>query len=117
MVVGGMWCGRGAGGPLIPLPLYPLGTHIKCFRFWNQFESEINISELSTVSKISYLEELLTCKARVIIDGLPFSSDAYTIAKNILISNYGNSSEIANTDIQNIMSLTHINKINFYKDT
>ena len=31
------------------------GTHINWFRFWNQFESEIDRSELSTVSKFSYL--------------------------------------------------------------
>ena len=30
-------------------------THINWFRFWNQFESEIDRSELSAVSKFSYL--------------------------------------------------------------
>ena len=34
------------------------GTHIDSFRFWNQFESEIDRSELSAVSIFSFLKEL-----------------------------------------------------------
>ena len=41
----------------------------------------------------------------IIIDGLPFTSEGYTKAKNILISKYGKSSKVANVHIQNKMSL------------
>ena len=69
------------------------GTHINWFRFWNQFESKIERSELSAVLKFSYLKELVSLKVKIIIDGLPFTSEGYTRAKNIFISKYGKSSE------------------------
>ena len=39
------------------------------------------------------------------VDGLPFSSEGYERAKTILNSEYGRTSEIVNTYIQNIMNL------------
>ena len=39
------------------------------------------------------------------MDGLPFTSEGYTRAKNILISKYGKSNEVSNAHIQSIMSL------------
>ena len=50
-------------------------TCINWFIFWNRFKSEIDRSELSTVSKFSYLKELIFPKVRVTIDGLPFTSE------------------------------------------
>ena len=80
-------------------------TLIDWFRFWNHFKSEIDRSEWPAVSKLSFLKVLISPKARVIIDGLSFTNEGYTRAKNILISKYGKSSEVANAYIQNIMSL------------
>ena len=88
------------------------GTHLDWFRFWNQFESDIEKSELSRV-KISYLKELVSLKVRSLIDGLPFTTEGYARAKNILV--YGKPSEVANAYIQNIMSLPHVNNVNPYK--
>ena len=49
------------------------GTHLDWFRFWNQFESEIEKSELSPVSKFPYLKELVSPKVRSLIDVLLFT--------------------------------------------
>ena len=38
------------------------GTHIDYFRFWNQFETQIDKSELSSVTKLSYLKEVVIPK-------------------------------------------------------
>ena len=76
------------------------GTHIDWFRVRNQFESEADRSELSAVSKFSLLKELILLKIRVIINGLPFTSEGYMRAKVILISNYDKPSESANTHIR-----------------
>ena len=38
------------------------GTHFDWFRFWNQFESDIEKSQLSPVSNFSYLKELVSQK-------------------------------------------------------
>ena len=47
------------------------GSHTNWFRFWNQSESEISISQLSIVSKFSYIQEVNSLKVQVIIDGWP----------------------------------------------
>ena len=62
------------------------GTHIDWDRFWNQCESKIDRPELPAVSKFSYLQEVISLKVRVIIDGLTFTNEVCIRAKNILIS-------------------------------
>ena len=88
------------------------GTHFDWFRFWNQFESQIDKCDLPQVSKFSYLKELVIPKVRLLIDSLPFTSEGYTKAKNILLTKYGKPSEVANAHVQNIMSLPQINNAN-----
>ena len=51
------------------------GTALDWFRFWNQFETEINQVQISPLSEFSYLKELLIPKVRLLIDGLPFTSE------------------------------------------
>ena len=51
------------------------GTVLHWFRFWNQFETEINQVQISPLSKFSYLKELLAPKVRLLIDGLAFTSE------------------------------------------
>ena len=70
------------------------GTHLDWLRFWGQFESEIDKASLAPVTKFSYLKELVIPSVRVIIDGLPFNSEGYERAKNILLAKYGQNSEI-----------------------
>ena len=77
-------------------------------RFWSQFETEIDKAEIAGVTKYSYLEELVDPKIRTEIDGLPFSSEGYERAKNILIRKYGQTSEVVNAYVENIMSLPTI---------
>ena len=53
------------------------GAHIHWFRFWNQYETETERSELHPVSKFNYLKEPLAPKVRLLIDNLPFTSGGY----------------------------------------
>ena len=53
------------------------------------------------VTKFAYLKDLLVTKVRAEIDGLPFSSEGYERAKNILKSKYGETSEVVNAYVQN----------------
>lgn len=71
-------------------------------RFWNQFEAEIDLSEVAAVTKFSYLKELVNPKVKTAIDGLPFTTEGYQRAKNILKSKYGQMCEIVNAYVQNI---------------
>jgi uncharacterized protein YoxC len=88
------------------------GTFTDWMRFWNQYEAEIDKSDISPVSKFSYLKELLIPSVRAIIDALPLTYEGYERGKQILKSKYGKPSEIVNAYVQNIMSLPHIRDAN-----
>ena len=81
------------------------GTPLDWQRFWIQFEYEIDRSEFPQVTKFSFLKEMLKPKVRVLVDGLPFTTEGYDRAKNILKSKYGKDSEVANGHIQILISL------------
>ena len=70
------------------------GTHTDWLRFWNQFEAEIHAADIPAVTKFSYLKELVVPKVRISIQGLPFTTEGYERARNILKTRYGKSSEI-----------------------
>ena len=84
------------------------GTHADWLRFWNQFEAEIHAADIPAVTKFAYLKELVDPKVRTGIDGLPFSSEGYERARNILKSRYGKTSEIVNTYVNGLLSLPTI---------
>ena len=48
------------------------GTNLVWFHFWYQYETQIDKSGLSPISKFSYLKESLAPKVHVLIAGLPF---------------------------------------------
>ena len=58
------------------------GTNLNCLKFWSQFETEIDCADITTISKFSYLKELVIPKVRALIDVLPFSTEGYEKAKN-----------------------------------
>ena len=84
------------------------GTHADWLRFWNQFEAEIHAAEIPAVTQFSYLRELVMPKVRITIQGLPFTTEGYERARNILKTKYGKPSEVVNSYVQNIMSLPNI---------
>ena len=59
------------------------GTHLDWFRFWNQFETEIDKVEISAISKFSYLKGFLVPRVRALIDGLPLTPEGYARAKSV----------------------------------
>ena len=71
------------------------GTSLDWYCFWNQFESEIDRAEIGSVSKLSNQKELLIPRVRLVIDGLPFTSEGYSRAKSVLLGKSGKSTEIA----------------------
>ena len=56
------------------------GTFLDWFRFWNQFESKIDKAGIDPVSTYPDLKELLIPRVRLLIDGLPFTSEEYSRA-------------------------------------
>ena len=90
--------------PKLVIPPFT-GTHVDFFRFWNQFETQIDKSDLHCVTKLSYLNEMLVPKVQLLIKGLPYNSESCERAKTILKSTYGKPSELVNAHIQNILHL------------
>lgn len=58
------------------------GAQTDWVRFWGQFQTGIDGTNIPPVTKLSYLKEFLDPKVRVCIDGLPFTTDGYERAKN-----------------------------------
>ena len=85
------------------------GNHLDWIRFWSLFEVEFDNSDLSPVSKFSYLKELLIPKVRLPVDGLPFTAEGYNRAKIMLKSKFGKPSKVANAHIVGITNLPNIN--------
>ena len=55
-----------------------------------------NQSEQRKTKPFAYLKELVDPKVRAEIDGLPFTTEVYERAKDILIGEYGKTREIVN---------------------
>ena len=62
-------------------------------------------STAPALTKFSYLKELVELKVRNLIDGLPFTKEGYTKAKDLLIRRYGNTSEVVGAYVRNILEL------------
>ena len=98
------------------------GTALDWFRFWNQFETEIDQQDhKSSVTKYSYLKEFLLPHVRKLVDSLPFTSEGYSHAKAILQAKFGKPTVVANSHINCIILLpvvsgSHPNKVHdFYE--
>ena len=72
---------------LVKPPMFD-SAHFDWFRFWDKFECQSDKCDLPQVSNFSYLKELVISKIRRLIDSLPFTSEGYTKAKNILMTKY-----------------------------
>ena len=85
------------------------GTLLDWHRFWSQFSTQIDERKsISSVTKLPYLREIISPKSRIIIDGLPFTTEGYARAKAILCEKYGRDTEVSNAHIQAILSLPTI---------
>lgn len=78
------------------------GTYEKWLSFRNEFEAEIDSSDLPADTKFAHPEELLRSNVCESIDSLPFASEGYQRAWNIPTSNYGKISEIIRAYINNL---------------
>ena len=88
------------------------GTHLDWMRFWSQFEEEVDKSNVSQVTKFSFLKKLLLPRVRLLVDRLPFNSEGYERAKNILSIKYGQESEVVNAYELKIVQLPTVHGSN-----
>ena len=76
-------------------------------RFWGQFSETIHKTSVPTVTKFTYLRELLCDKAKRAIEALPFTAEGYNRAISILQDRFGKESEIVKTYVKKILELPH----------
>ena len=76
--------------------------------FWGRFETQIDKSSASEVTKFSYLKVLLVVKVRNLIDGLLFTAEGYQKAKDLLARRYGKTSEVVGSYVRSILELPTI---------
>ena len=88
------------------------GTHIDWFRFWIQFEAEIDKQSIDPITKFNYLKEFLDPKARLLIENLMHNSEGYARAKQILKAKFGKPTEVVNAHIEMVMNPPHIKGVN-----
>ena len=88
------------------------GTHLDWYRFWSQYEAGVETADCTPVIKFSHLKELLPQRVRLLVDGLPLSTEGYERAKNILKTKYGQITEVVNAHIQKIIDLPTISGSN-----
>ncbi len=81
------------------------GTFTDWTRFWNQFSETIDKTDIPNVTKFAYLRELLETNVRKTVEALPFTSEGYTRAKNILEEKYGKKCEIIKAYTKQILEL------------
>ena len=76
------------------------GTALDWFRFWSQFETEIDQQDnINPVTEYSYLKEFLLPHVCKLVDSLPFTSEGYSCAKAILQAKFGKPTVVANTHV------------------
>ena len=84
------------------------GSYTDWPRFWGQYTKSIEKSGLASITKFSYLRELLSDNVRREVESLPFTSEGYNRATAILKEKYGNKSEIVKAYVKEILSLPRI---------
>ena len=87
------------------------GTFQDWPRFWGQFSEAIDKSSIASVTKFSYLRELLAPKLRMSIEALPFSAERYNRAVAILKDKYEKESEIVKAYNKEILELPSISGV------
>ena len=64
---------------------------------------DIGRVDITTVSKFSYLKELVIPKVRALVDGLPFNTEGCERAKAILKAKFAKPSQVTKGHIQCII--------------
>ena len=105
--------------PQVKLPKLAMSkfecTHLDWERYWSQSEFEIDRAEFAQVTKFNFLNEMLKPKVRILVDGLPFTTERYERAKKILKTKYDKDSVVANAHMQSLISLPTITSSNPHK--
>ena len=69
------------------------------------FKTDVDQVQVTLTSKFSYLKKFFALKLRLLIYGIPFTSEGYARVKSILTFRYGKPSKVAAARIHYITSL------------
>ena len=88
------------------------GTFMDWPRFWGQFTETIDKTSVASITKFSYLRELLDSKVKRTIEALPYTSEGYNRAKSILAEKYGKQSKIVKAYTREILNIPSVPNAN-----
>ena len=91
--------------PKLNLPVFG-GDVLQWPSFWDQFEANVDSTDLPVISKFSYLRTLLEGEPKRAIEGLSFTADHYDVACSILKDRFGRKETIIFTHIQKLLNLS-----------
>ena len=107
---------KGLQAKLPKLTITPFnGSYQDWPRFWGQFVETIDKTGIASITKFTYLRELLGDKVIKSVQALPFTSEGYNRAKSILQDRYGKDSEITKAYTRQIFDLPLIPTANVRK--
>ena len=84
------------------------GSFSDWLSFWNKFQVVIDKHNIRKITKFAYLKELMEQRVQTSIDGLPFTEEVYTRAKEILLGKSGNNGGIVDAYVEEIIALRTI---------
>ena len=91
--------------PRLELPVFS-GDYTKWQTFWDQFIATVDESELTTVTKFTYLQNLLSGEALMSIKGLALTDANYQTAKDLLQKRFGRKERIIFCHVQGLLNMT-----------
>ena len=95
---------HGARLPKLELPKFD-GDVIQWAPFWDAFKSAVDQSELSDVSKLTYLRSLLRGEARRAVEGLPLTASSYSSTCELLKARFGRREQVIFSHIQKLLQI------------
>ena len=84
------------------------GTYADWPRFWGQYSESINKSNVLSVTKFTYLHELLDARVKKTVEALPQTAEGYNRALSTLKDRFGKESEIVKACVKEILDLPYM---------
>jgi hypothetical protein len=99
----------------VKLPSISLPTFEGKYENWATFENIFKVmvdsqTDITSIEKFSYLLLALKGQAFQLVQGLPITTDNYSIAWNLLVDRYENKKLIAATHVRQLLGLKSISK-------
>ncbi|XP_013194101.2 uncharacterized protein LOC106137743 [Amyelois transitella] len=103
----------------IKLPVISMPTFDGSYEHWLEFRDTFmslvhNSNEISDIQKFHYLKSSLKGSAELVIDSVEFSASNYTIAWELLLNRYNNSSMLIHNHVKALFTIQKLTKESYH---